>query len=559
MQNIKVCISLAFLLIAGRATGQVTINGHQPCYDRNTESLLFNISADSLYDLTADVTTDDTCRWQDVRIDGKAIGSQFPFGDVSKDRSFLLTATLPNDSAIHRNILFTSLPVLDIHKATAFTDDYSSATFSLLTSDSVAHYNCVIKHRGGSTNTSDRHKRNYKLKIQNAQGKNLDVSLLGMRKDKSWILDAGQIDLFRLRNNVCHNLWVDFSTSPYYKQQEPKLCNGCHAKVVEVFINNEYRGIYSLMEPVDKEQLCLKKYSAKKGGVRGLLYKTSSWDHTSFYYDFTDAYDNKSGTWYGWEAQYPEPGDDADTTDWKPLDEFNRMVSTETDKNFYDEITQKLDMPVYRDYVLFINLINGIDNVGKNMYWSLYDGGEDNKFVPTPWDMDATFGQWYTDADTSMDSTWLSPTREIGSITNIDRRLYNLSDPDFAASLKERWADLRSTFFSQDALLERFKNVFQTINENGAVSREEAKWSEDSDIGGLKLDMEGQLNYILKWIPQRLAFLDKKYNYSSATDILKVYTSNRNVERKGRFNILGQSVDDSYHGIVISGGKKILR
>ena len=81
-------------------------------------------------------------------------------------------------------------------------------------------------------------------------------------------------DYFRVRNHICHELWLDFSTPPYYHQQEPKSINGCNAKMIELFVNDEYRGIYSLLEPVDRKQLKIKKY---KKGVKGCLWKTKDW------------------------------------------------------------------------------------------------------------------------------------------------------------------------------------------------------------------------------------------------------------------------------------------
>ena len=79
-------------------------------------------------------------------------------------------------------------------------------------------------------------------------GNSKDVSFFGMREDDGWILDAGQVDLFRVRNKINHDLWLDFSAKPYYYSEEPTMVNGCHTKEIELFVNNEYRGIYNLMD-----------------------------------------------------------------------------------------------------------------------------------------------------------------------------------------------------------------------------------------------------------------------------------------------------------------------
>lgn len=71
-------------------------------------------------------------------------------------------------------------------------------------------YTAKVKWRGASSNAADKHKRNYKIKL------NAEQSFLGMRKDKDWILDAGQADVFRLRNRIATELWNDFARKKVY-------------------------------------------------------------------------------------------------------------------------------------------------------------------------------------------------------------------------------------------------------------------------------------------------------------------------------------------------------
>ena len=103
-------------------------------------------------------------------------------------------------------------------------------------------------------------KKSYAIKLKDASGNKLDASLLGMRSDNSWILDAMAVDKARISNRVSTDLWLDFSRKPYYFAQEPELVNGTHGKFVEVYLNGRYDGLYGLTEKVDRKQLKLKKY-----------------------------------------------------------------------------------------------------------------------------------------------------------------------------------------------------------------------------------------------------------------------------------------------------------
>lgn len=103
-----------------------------------------------------------------------------------------------------------------------------------------------------------------------------------MREDNNWILDAGQVDLFRLRNRIATEIWNEFASKPYYTSKEPKAKSGVAGKVVEVILNNEYRGIYSLTETMDRKELKLKKYDDINQEFHGQLWKVSSWDKAQF-------------------------------------------------------------------------------------------------------------------------------------------------------------------------------------------------------------------------------------------------------------------------------------
>lgn len=556
MRFIFLFFALAFSL---STIGQIRIGNHVPFYDETTQTLLFVTDSSSIHDLTATVSADADSAWADIRIGGGRAGNSFYFGDVSEDRTFTLTAT-KGGSLISRKIHFTCLPVLNITKTTPFSRKYEQATILMDCpggSKADTLILCNIKTRGGSTNSAGRHKLNYSFKIISANGDSKDMSLLGMRDDNKWILDAGQVDFLRVRNKIAHNLWLDFSKKPYYFVEEPKAANGCHNRLVEVFINNEYRGIYNLMETVNRKQLKLKKYKSKDG-VHGLLYKAVSWIGTKFEEPVTESYSNESLTWAGWEVKYPKPGDDADTTDYRPLDNFIQFVVTTPDRIFKKDLEKWLDIPVFIDYTLFIQVINGTDNMGKNIYWSIYDEAKEEyrKFVPTPWDLDATFGQYWKNGD-GVAYSRVSPTINLRSITNIDYRMSTVFGNEYTDSVESRYADLRKSWFDGEALASRFRDTYAELRKSGAANREQDKWSYDSDLGGNVLDWNDQLAYVEDWIAKRLAFLDAKYHYTVADGISNIRYGKANDKHDGSvYNLQGQKVSGTYRGIVVRKGKK---
>lgn len=83
-----------------------------------------------------------------------------------------------------------------------FSSEYQNGTVDFYSSQGATpvSYEAKIKWRGGSTNTEGKHKRNYKIKFKEKQ------QFFGLKADKNWILDAGQQDLFRLRNRIATEL-----------------------------------------------------------------------------------------------------------------------------------------------------------------------------------------------------------------------------------------------------------------------------------------------------------------------------------------------------------------
>ena len=105
-------------------------------------------------------------------------------------------------------------------------------------------------------------------------------ALLGMTNDDDWNLQAMYNEPLRIRSKTNNDLWRMIN-SLHYQNQEPEAINGVRIKYVELFINNEYRGLYCLGEKVNRKQLKLKKHN---GNIRGELYKGISWGGYKYFY-----------------------------------------------------------------------------------------------------------------------------------------------------------------------------------------------------------------------------------------------------------------------------------
>jgi hypothetical protein len=97
-----------------------------------------------------------------------------------------------------------------------------------------------IEVRGQSTQMFP--KKSYAFETRDEQGENLNVPLLGMPEENDWILYAPYSDKSMLRNFI--SFYMGSKLDPYCSRMA--YC--------EVIVNNDYKGVYILMEEIKKDE-----------------------------------------------------------------------------------------------------------------------------------------------------------------------------------------------------------------------------------------------------------------------------------------------------------------
>ena len=450
--------------------------------------------------------------WSEVRINGIEVadGDTVTFDDIAGDRNYPITATIDGQH-VEGVISFTWLPLLELEGN--FGNDYTNGLVTVNTNDG-SHASALpakLKWRGHSTNTAGKHKRNYHIKFIDENGDKKDQSFFGLRKDNHWKLDAGQADLLRIRNRVCSELWLDMSVKPWYQDLEPKVINGSRGEVTELILNGEYRGIYSLIEPVDRKQLKLVKHDTTNNVFHGQAWKVENWCRTASM-SAPVAFNNNSETWDGFELVYPDI-EDVSPTKWETLHRsimfVNRMDATDNWVAFADSLEYYFDMPVMVDYFILLNIMLGLDNETKNIYYSCYDNDMGElPLVMTPWDMDISFGSY---GSSSITADKVRPNRPFDWCSNVAMYDMFFCTNKYRNMAIKRYWKLRKTFLDPDSLVGRFRHAVDVLELSGAASREEGRWSKDSDIQGMKLDISNEMAYVENWIRQRIDYLDNNF------------------------------------------------
>jgi len=507
--NKRLLMTLAVgLLVSVCAWSQtLVIGGHRAVRDNRNQIWLCTLPQASFgSNQTLTVSYDESVTG--LTIEGKAVasGDTYTFAAIEGGKGYAVTATV-DGTTVTGDITFTWLPVLEL--TGTFSNTYAEGTVTVNEPDSAQAnpWSAKLKWRGGATNAAGKHKRNYRVKFLNKEGKKKNRHILGLRKDNSWILDAGQMDLLRVRNRVSTDLWLDMANSPWYINEQPNAINGSRGAMVEVVLNNEYAGIYNMCEPIDRKQMQLERYDTINNEFRGELWTAYAWSRTATMYDVKTP-DNTKATWDGSiETKYPL-FDDVNPTDYSTLyDNFMFAKRASHDQQLYIDSTRfHFDMPVLMDYYLFITVLQALDNESKNIYYACQDKQNNTLVTMVPWDLDVCIGQNYSQNVDYPDM--IKPEREVNWISNL--ALANLSEIDqYMDQIKTRYWELRKTLFDPDNLVARYRNVINSLENSGAAAREEARWSGDSDIAGKTLDLSDEMDYVEDWLRRRIAYLDE--------------------------------------------------
>ena len=246
---------------------------------------------------------------------------------------------------------------------------------------------------------------------------------------------------------------------------------------VEVYINNEFLGIYTWNIPKDEWMFNIDKNNPDHIVLEGGWYT----DYTNFK-KYLDGFD---GT--GWEAEAGESNKETVTN-------FNRLVNfinNSSDEEFVRDFDNYLNKEATLNYLIMLYLIEGIDNTGKNMMLLTYDNGQ--TWYPCLYDLDSTWGTW-TDG-TLNESYKILPEDDIAdhSTNNLITRMLKTMPNEIAS----RWFELRKDIFSKESILKEFESFRNSIPEE-SFQKEQERWK---DIPGYGMDqIEDFLNVRLDYV-----------------------------------------------------------
>lgn len=371
----------------------------------------------------------------------------------------------------------------------------------------------------------------YGFETRDANGANLNVSLLGMPEENDWILLANYNDKTFMRNTLAYEL------SRKMGHYAPRT------KMVEVIVNNEYKGIYILTEKIKQDK--------GRVDIAKITNLDISGDNLSGGYIFKIDYYDSSNSWQSnfRPTDHPEKivnyvYADPDATDllWQQKDylktavnSFESVLYSSNFKDITNGYPAWIDVNSFLDYFIVSEVARNVDAFKKSVYFFKDKDSKGGKINAGPvWDFDWAWKNIW-DCSTFQATDGSGWSHRINDCPNIwpnsnGWMVRLLQDENFANALNKRYFELRKSHLSNEYLNSYIDSVQNLANE--AQARHYSKWPIlGTSIGAPEVDSQpstyaGQVTKFKDWIQTRLTWLDgHMLGQSTVTDVDRFETA----------------------------------
>ena len=175
-----------------------------------------------------------------------------------------------------------NLMIFDIDtKGKEILDEPKILSELIISLDDDTLYNGYIGiEKRGSSSQYFYEKKQYGVETWDMNGADIDVSLAGLPKEEDWIFYAPFGDKSLIRNTLIYSLSNNMGRY------------ASRSKFMEVNINEDYKGVYSLFEKikVDKHRVNISKTLSEKGNETGYILKIDkpTGEAVNSYNDYND-------------------------------------------------------------------------------------------------------------------------------------------------------------------------------------------------------------------------------------------------------------------------------
>ena len=361
----------------------------------------------------------------------------------------------------------------------------------------------TIEKRGNSS--QDQEKPPYRFETVDNNAENNNVQLLGFPEENDWILYAPWSDKSLLRNVLIYSLSNEMG------RYAPR------SKFVELYINDEYRGVYVLMEKIKRDK--------NRVEISALNPNENSGDNVTGGYilkfDWAETGDNNGGFYslidgMRYNYHYPKP-DEISTQQKDYIQTFINSYENVMNGNNYNTengYSKFIDVESFIDFIILQEISRNVDAYGLSTYVYKDKESINNKLTAGPiWDFNHGFGNCdYYEA-------WETDGWNISYIyDDMDQRAFwwlKLWDEEnFKGMVKDRYNELRLSVLSTNNVNSKIDEYVSTLG--NSVNRNFTKWPILGEYIWPNYQVfdthQEEIVYLKSWINNRLTWMDSELN-----------------------------------------------
>ncbi len=429
--------------------------------------------------------------------------------ELSIDNSFIVSDDVL-DIVVVFEIEELSLPIMNIELETSLNsvcqEEYVNGKMSI--SNTLEEYefsDLDFLFRGRGNWSWDKEKKGYRIKFDSKQ------NLFGNCKSKHWAIIASYTDITLLRNKMSFEM-ANVLDDIYYVTSCVNL---------EVFINGEYRGVYSLIELPKAEKDKMNIDESYDYVDTGYIVELDAYAIKSWLNQPTGAIEGINyfiieGIKYPLSVKSPDPDEYENEEMFRKQvafikDYFEKMFKAVFAHDL-DEFSKYADVDSFVDMYLLDEIIKSTDVGWQSFYFVKEESGK--VYLTAPWDLEFSSGlnrgdQSYTGMYVS---EWFDKNLDTKTASELFINLMMI--PEFESLVINRFNELKN---------ELIESVNNTLNDallyEDSYNRNYDKFKllgtkvniESREIYSLKTWKE-HVEYLRNWIINRINWLDDYWN-----------------------------------------------
>jgi len=375
------------------------------------------------------------------------------------------------------------------------------------TSDIHSHFIGDIRIETRGSSSQNLPKKSYGFELIDSTGANLDFPLLGMPKESDWILFAPYIDKTLTRNVFALTLASQLSNA-----YVPRC------RYVELFLNQQYEGIYVLMEKIkrDSSRVDIAKLKAEDlegeeltgGYIVKIDKKTGNWGE-----GWVSDLNNAANTKTLYQFEYPgfdEIQDVQKNYIQSYINDFETAVFNR-ENNDGNSYLKYINSQSFFDFIIINEISRNVDGYRLSTY--LFKEKNGPLHAGPFWDFNRTFGNanYYNGWETNGLALYADLKTDKNQIPFWWKFMCN--DAAFANPMQCRWKELRNSCLSDARINTVLDSLIDVIEP--AQERNFNRWP----IMGVKispnyfvgLNYTDEVNWMKNWISDRLNYLDQSF------------------------------------------------